>query len=232
MSIRNCLNQIQENIEKALQTRTVPPLCPDSGVKLLAITKNQGVPVIEEAIRNGITAIGENRLQEALQKHAALPEVELHLVGHLQTNKVKQAVRLFHLIHSIDSEKLVNEVDKAAGSFNTCQDILLQVNVAGEETKYGVTPQEVISLGRRISDLEHVRLCGLMTIAPYYETPEEARPIFSEMYQLFKELESCQFPGHHLKWLSMGMTNDYIVAVEEGANIVRIGTGIFGQRQY
>lgn len=232
MSIRNCLNQIEKNIEKALQARTVRPVCPGGDVTLLAITKNQDVAVIEEAIHNGITVIGENRVQEALEKRSALPDVELHLVGHLQTNKVRQAVRLFHLIHSIDSEKLAIEIEKAAGSFNMCQDILLQVNVAGEETKYGITPQEVIPLGRRISELEHVRLCGLMTIAPHYENPEEARPVFREMYQLFKELESCRFPGHHLKWLSMGMTNDYIVAVEEGANIVRIGTGIFGQRQY
>lgn len=232
MSIKQNFNQVIQNINTAMHNRN-PRINIPANVKLVAVTKNHSVAAIREAIAAGAAAIGENRVQEALNKHQELDcAVEWHLIGHLQTNKVRNAVPIFDLIHSVDSEPLAVEINRIAGKIGKRQDILIQVNVADEETKFGISPQAIISLGKFISNLEHVRLCGLMTIAPFYEEPESARPVFKELYQLFMELESCNLPDTNLQWLSMGMTNDYIIAIEEGANLVRVGTGIFGARQY
>jgi len=202
-------------------------------VKLVAVTKNQSVSAIREAIAAGVMAIGENRIQEAVDKAQSLDiPVEWQLIGHLQTNKVRHAVSLFDMIQSVDSERLAVEIDRAAGKIGKRQDILLQVNAANEDTKFGISAREVMSLGRIINNLENVRLCGLMTVAPFYENTELARPIFREMFKLFVELRDANLVNTKIEWLSMGMTNDYMVAVEEGSNLVRIGTGIFGQRQY
>jgi len=202
-------------------------------VKLVAVTKNHDVFAMEEAITAGVMAIGENRIQEAVEKAQSLTScVEWHLIGHLQTNKVRQAVSLFDMIQSVDSERLAIEIDHAAAKIAKRQDILIQINVANEDTKFGISAKDVMSLGRFISNLEHVRLCGLMTVAPFNENTELTRPIFREMYQLFIELRDANLVNTKVEWLSMGMTHDYQVAVEEGSNLVRIGTGIFGQRQY
>lgn len=231
MSIQDNLEQIQKNVSAALAKRAKDLLMP-ADVKLLAVTKNQNVATIQEAIRQGVTAIGENRVQEAQQKYEQLTDIKWHLIGHLQTNKVKQALQMFDLIHSVDSERLVVEINRVAENMNKLQDVLIQVNVAGEESKYGITPQEVMPLAKLISGLNHVRLCGLMTIAPHYAEAEQVRPICKEMYRLFVKLKEYELPRTRIEWLSMGMTNDYTVAIEEGANIVRIGTGIFGKREY
>lgn len=206
-----------------------------SKVKLVAVTKNNSVSSMIEAIAAGITAVGENRVQEMLSKHpdiqAAGLTTEWHLIGHLQTNKVRQAVPLADLIHSIDSEHLAVEIDKVAAKLGKCQDVLIQVNIADEESKFGTEIGQALPLAKCISQLEHVRLCGLMTIAPYSENPETVRPVFKELYQLYSELKGLNLAHTDIRWLSMGMTNDYMVAIEEGANLVRIGTGIFGSRQ-
>jgi len=202
-------------------------------VKIVAVTKNQSVDIMRAAIDAGITAIGENRVQEAQYKFTTLNrQVEWHLVGHLQTNKVRHAVKIFDLIHSVDSERLAAAIDRAAGQIGKRQDVLIQVNIGGEVQKLGIPPEETLALARVISQLPNIRLCGLMTIAPLYENPEDARPLFRRMYQLFQELKAVNLPNTDIQWLSMGMTNDYRVAVEEGANMVRIGTGIFGPRNY
>ncbi len=205
-------------------------------VKLIAVTKNHSVTAMLEAITAGITAVGENRVQEMLSKHPAIQtagkQVEWHLIGHLQTNKVRQAVPLADLIHSVDSERLASEIDRVAGKIGKRQDVLLEINVADEDSKFGLATSQTLQLAKQISQLEHVRLCGLMTVAPYAEDPEAVRPVFRELYQLFGELKTLQLRNTEIKWLSMGMTNDYLVAVEEGSNLVRIGTGIFGSRQY
>ncbi|MBC8014845.1 MAG: YggS family pyridoxal phosphate-dependent enzyme [Sporomusaceae bacterium] len=233
MFIAEKLAQITGNINNAVNKASAVQVNKSDHVKLVAVTKNQNVSAIQEAIRAGILAIGENRIQEAVDKaHSLGAQVEWQLIGHLQTNKVRLAVSLFDLIQSVDSERLAKEIDRAAGKINKRQDILIQVNVANEETKFGISASEVMSLARLISNLEHVRLCGLMTVAPFYENPELARPIFREMYQLFIELKEAKLANTNIEWLSMGMTNDYMIAVEEGANLVRIGTGIFGERQY
>ncbi|MDF2635197.1 MAG: hypothetical protein K0R78_2071 [Pelosinus sp.] len=233
MSIVVNLTQIIENINSAVSRRNSRLINGSKDVKLVAVTKNHEVAAIREAVAAGVIAIGENRIQEATQKAQILKEhVEWHLIGHLQTNKVRPAVQLFDLIHSVDSEKLAIEIDRIAGALGKRQDVLIQINMANEDTKFGIASKNALALGTFISKLEHVRLCGVMTIAPFYEDIEQARPLFRNMYQLFMELKNVNLANTNIEWLSMGMTNDYIVGVEEGSNLVRIGTGIFGQRQY
>jgi len=233
MFVADHITKIIDNINSAMKKRTTIQKNRLDPVKLVAVTKNHTVPVIQEAIAAGILAIGENRIQEALLKSQTLDaKVEWQLIGHLQTNKARVAVSLFDLIQSVDSQRLAREIDQAAGKIGKRQDVLIQINVANEETKFGIAPTEMMALAQYISTLENVRLCGLMTVAPFYEDPELARPIFREMYQLFRKLKDAQLEHTNIEWLSMGMTHDYTVAVEEGANLVRIGTGIFGQREY
>lgn len=204
-----------------------------AAVELVAVTKNHDVVAMREAIDTGVSVVGENRVQEAAGKYAALNrEVRWHLIGHLQTNKVKQAVKLFDLIHSVDSEHLLLAVEEAAAKLHKEQDILLQVNLAREESKFGLYREDLPFLLQKADSLPHVRLCGLMCIAPNYEDVEQCRPLFREMYDLFTELRAFPLPHSDMRWLSMGMTHDYAIAVEEGANLIRVGTGIFGPRQY
>lgn len=223
MTIAQNIAEIQKNIDL-------------TKIKLVAVTKNHSTSAMLEALASGITAVGENRVQEMMAKHPKIQSVgispEWHLIGHLQTNKVRQAVPLADLIHSVDSDRLAVEIDKAAGKLGKRQDVLLQVNIADEDSKSGVEAGQALPLATLISQLEHVRLCGLMTIAPFSENPETVRPVFTEMYQLFSELKDLKLANTEITWLSMGMTNDYMVAIEEGSNLVRIGTGIFGSRQY
>lgn len=217
---------IQESIEK----RRVPVR---EEVELIAVTKNHDIYAMRKAIDAGIRIIGENRIQEALNKAKILDrQVKWHLIGHLQTNKAKQAVELFSLIHSVDSERLALALQREAEKIGKVQKILLQVNIAGEDTKFGVTPEEALLTASRISQLNHLQLCGLMTIAPHESEIELTRPVFRRAYQMYTDLKNAGLKNADFQWLSMGMTNDYTVAVEEGSNLVRVGTGIFGQRQY
>lgn len=225
MSISKNLAIIRKNITAAISNN-------NRNVKLVAVTKTQSPASIREAIAAGITTIGENRVQEALEKYPVLTDnPEWHLIGHLQTNKVRQAVALFDLIQSVDSERLLIEINNAAAKINKCQNILIQVNIAEEESKFGILSGQLWQLVNVATQLENINLCGLMTIAPFYSNPESARPIFRELFFLFQELKSNNLKKSNIEWLSMGMTNDYIIALEEGANIIRIGTGIFGIRQ-
>ena len=233
MFVAENLARIIENMNYAIAKANGKNKNKSEYVKLVAVTKNHNVPAIEEAIAAGVSSIGENRIQEALDKSLSLTgKVEWQLIGHLQTNKVRQAVSLFDMIQSVDSERLAVEINRAASKINKRQDVLLQVNVANEDTKFGISAKEVMPLARLITNLENVRLCGLMTVAPFYENTELTRPVFKEMYQLFMELKAGNLENSNIAWLSMGMTNDYVVAIEEGSNLVRIGTGLFGQRQY
>ena len=204
----------------------------NADVVLIAVTKTQSVAVIRDAVAAGLTVVGENRVQEAIEKAAQLRDLSLewHLIGHLQTNKVKQAVALFSLIHSVDSERLACEIDRCARLAGKVQNVLIQVNVAGEESKSGIAPSQAEKLALVIDSLPNLRLCGAMTIAPLVEDAEMTRPVFREMRILFEQLREKISRPEDFRWLSMGMTHDYIVAVEEGANMVRIGTGLFGVR--
>ena len=221
---------VQEKVQQALNNRLNEKF--DQTVKLIAVTKNNDIYAMREAIDAGVKVVGENRIQKALKKKKELNRtVEWHLIGHLQTNKVKQAVLNFDLIHSVDSERLAVEINKVANSLNKVQEILVQVNVVNEISKFGLNIEQVNSFIKTISQHENLKVVGLMLIAPYYENPEEARPIFRKLYEQFMEIKNQQILNVEMKWLSMGMTNDYQVAIEEGANIIRVGTGIFGQRK-
>lgn len=222
---------VQENIGIAIKNRNNEKF--DTKVKLIAVTKNNDIFAMREAIDSGIVVVGENRIQEALGKKKELNRsVEWHLIGHLQTNKVKQAVENFELIHSVDSERLAVEIDKSAKSINKVQEILVQVNVANEESKFGINIRDTYEVINSISKLKNVKIVGLMMIAPFYENEEDARLVFRKLYDKFMEIKAQKISNTDIKWLSMGMTNDYQIAIEEGANLVRIGTGIFGKRKY
>jgi pyridoxal phosphate enzyme (YggS family) len=201
-------------------------------VTLVAVTKGVGLDRVLEAVACGVTHIGENRVQEAAAKFPHLPPgVVRHMVGHLQRNKAKMAVRLFDLIHSLDSLRLAEELNRRALEAGRVMDVLVQVNVSGEPTKYGVSPEEVEALVENMASLPGLRLRGLMTIAPIVEDPEQARPYFRRLRQLGDVIRSAatDLKLERLE-LSMGMTDDFEVAVEEGATIVRIGRAIFGPR--
>lgn len=202
-------------------------------VLLVAVTKNHDIYAMREAIDAGVTDIGENRIQEAKEKYETLDrQVVWHLIGHLQTNKAKQAVKLFDLIHSIDSLKLAESVDKAAAAIGKVQKVLVQVNLAHEASKSGVYEDELMDLLHSVDRMDNLQLMGLMCIAPNYEKVEDCRPLFAEMRKIFDKVKEMQWQTANIKYLSMGMTHDYTIAVEEGANVVRVGTGIFGPRQY
>ncbi|WP_289088641.1 YggS family pyridoxal phosphate-dependent enzyme [uncultured Veillonella sp.] len=200
---------------------------------LVAVTKNHPVSAVEEAARLGVRVVGENRVQEAKEKILAYkgPALEWHLIGHLQVNKVRQAVPLFSLIHSVDSCKLLDEIERVAAKHDKVQDVLLQVNVAREASKSGMAVEEFPAVRDYANTLLHVRVRGLMCMAPFFEDPEEARPIFRVADALYEDMKQY-FPAGQIKYLSMGMTHDFEVALEEGANIVRVGTAIFGERVY
>lgn len=226
-SVKENLNLVREEIQKFRRRSTFA----DEPVKLVAVTKNHGVDLMREAIDAGVNDVGENRVQEAAEKFSILERdgVTKHLIGHLQTNKAKQAVKLFDLIHSVDSANLAVAIDKAASSIEKVQDILIQVNLANEDTKFGVSEENLHGLIENVDALKNLRLRGLMLIAPNYSDVEQCRPLFRRMKKIFDELASTR---QDFNFLSMGMTHDYKIAVEEGANIVRIGTAIFGERIY
>ena len=197
-----------------------------TGIKLIAVTKGVEISNILEALRTDVHTIGENRVQEAKIKYTQIKDkveslqVDWHLIGHLQRNKVKDAVEIFSLIHSVDSLELAKEIDKRAAQIGKIQDILIEVNTSGEKSKLGITPAELENLLLIIEPLANVRVQGLMTIAPFVAEPEDARPYFRMLKELNDEFR--------LKYLSMGMSNDFEIAIEEGANLLRIGRAIFG----
>lgn len=226
---------IKENIA-AVQKRiadAVSRVGRTDAITLVAVTKNHPVEYMKEAAAAGITDVGENRVQEALQKLEAFPENQLkwHLIGHLQTNKAKHAVEHFDLIHSVDSEHLLKAVNKEAAKIGKVQDILLQVNVAREESKFGMEVEEFPAMCELAKSLANVRVQGLMCIAPNFEHVEDVRPIFRIAHALYEDMKT-KFPVGQIQYLSMGMTHDFEIAIEEGANIVRVGTAIFGARNY
>ncbi|MFZ5596370.1 MAG: YggS family pyridoxal phosphate-dependent enzyme [Bacillota bacterium] len=200
-------------------------------IKIVAVTKNVTVERIAEAVRGGVYDLGENRVQELLSKQPHLgPGVRWHLIGHLQTNKVRAVVGKTVLIHSLDSWRLAVELDGRSTERGIVTDVLVQVNVSGEDTKYGLSVRETADFIKEVSGLSGISVRGLMTIAPQVSDPEQVRPVFRELRSLYDNIKSREIPRVSMDFISMGMTNDYRVAVEEGANILRIGTGIFGER--
>ena len=227
-------------ISEQLQTvrNEIAQACKRSGrnpedVTLIAVSKTKPVSMIEEAIQACQTVFGENKVQELCSKYEVLPKnLTWHLIGHLQRNKVKYIADKAALIHSVDSLRLAQTIDQEGKKHNRVIPVLVEVNVAEEDTKFGVSVSETLPLIEEISKLSHVRVQGLMTIAPYVDDPEENRPVFRRLKQLSVDISSKNMNNVYMDILSMGMTNDYQVAVEEGATMVRVGTGIFGERDY
>ena len=202
-------------------------------VSLIAVSKTKPVPMLQEAYDAGCRDFGENKVQEIMDKIDRLPsDIRWHMIGHLQTNKVKYIVGKVFLIHSVDSLHLAEAISKEAVKQNTTVNILIEVNVAKEDTKYGAMAEDTMSLVEKIALLPGICVKGLMTIAPYVENPQENRQYFVKLKQLAVDIKSKNIDNVHMDILSMGMTGDYMVAIEEGATYVRVGTGIFGERQY
>lgn len=201
-------------------------------IKLLAAAKSQTIELVQAAIGAGVRLIGENYVQEADDKRNAISEpVEWHLIGHLQRNKAKAAIKIFDLIQTLDSVALALELDKVGKNQGKTIRTLIEVNLGDEASKSGIVQRDVAELVRRVGDLSHVRVEGLMAVPPFKENPEEVRPYFCTLKDLQVELQCLKIPNVSLDQLSMGMTHDYPIAVEEGATIVRIGTALFGPRK-
>ncbi len=204
-----------------------------SEILLCAVTKTHSPEMINEAIRAGITDIGENKVQEILDKYEKVDKVRWHMIGHLQSNKVKYIIDKVCMIHSVESVKLAREIERRAAQHDLNMDILIEVNTAQDEAKFGVSPEEAEGLIRQIlGECPHIRIRGIMTIAPYADDPEEIRPYFRKTRQLYDRLSQIDDPGLDFQYLSMGMSNDYAEAVEEGSTIIRVGSALFGARDY
>ena len=202
-------------------------------VTLIAVSKTKPVSMLEEAYALGVRDFGENKVQELVDKAGQLPEdIRWHMIGHLQRNKVKYIIDKVYLIHSVDSLRLAEEISKEAVKHGVTANILIEVNVAGEESKFGVSPEDTPGLIEEISRLPAIQVRGLMTIAPFVEKAEDNRIIFNALLKLYVDISRKNIDNVHMDFLSMGMTGDYEVAVEEGATFVRVGTGIFGERSY
>lgn len=202
-------------------------------VLLLPVTKTQSVEALQMAYDLGMRHAGENRVQEILAKKDQLPsDLDFQLIGHLQKNKVRQIIGHVSLIHSVDSAELAQVIEKEAAKVDRIVPILLEINAAEEETKFGISLDEALPVAQQIAQLPHVQIKGLMTVAPFVEDPEDNRKVFQDMHEIFIDIRDKRIDNVTMSILSMGMTNDYEVAIEEGANLVRVGTGIFGPRQY
>ena len=229
MSIKTNIEYINELKGKAAEKSGRKP----EDVLLVAVTKLHSPAEINEAIDAGITDIGENKVQEIMNKYDDVKPVRWHLIGHLQTNKVKYIIDKVAMIHSVDSLKLAKEINKRAEQHDLVMDMLIQVNSAEEESKFGITTEETDQLIRQIAEeCPHVRIRGLMCIAPLEADPEDARPYFAEVKKIYDKYAGEKSDRIDFQYLSMGMTNDFQVAVEEGSNLIRVGTAIFGYRDY
>lgn len=215
---------IRDNVKRILEE--LP-----EGVKLVAAAKTRTAEEILEALDAGIQIVGENYVREAQDAFQVVGHrAQWHFIGHLQTNKVKKAVEIFTVIETVDSLKLAVEIDKRCRRTGKIMSVLIEINSGKELQKSGVFPEEAMELIQKISHLKNVKVKGLMTMGPFFGDPEDARPYFVVTHRLFEEMKALHIPGVEMIFLSMGMTNSYKVAVEEGANIVRIGTNIFGER--
>lgn len=223
-NLTNVLTKIKEAEEKSRFHQTVT---------LVAVSKTHPVSDIQEAYDAGVRDFGENKVQELMSKIDELPsDIRWHLIGHLQRNKVKYIIGRTYLIHSVDSLRLAEEIDKESAKHGVITDILVQVNISEEETKSGIDTADAIALVKDIAKLPNVRIKGLMTIAQETQNPEETRPVFQTLRNLSIDIKALNIDNISMDFLSMGMSGDFVVAIDEGANLVRIGTSIFGKRDY
>ena len=223
------LEQVRKNIEEACRAVNRDP----GEVTLISVSKTKPVSMLQEAYDAGSRDFGENKVQEIMDKYPQLPsDIRWHMIGHLQRNKVKYIVGQVALIHSVDSYRLAEEINIQAKKKNIIVPILVEVNIAHEEPKFGISEEDAIQLVEEIAELENVRIKGLMTIAPYVENAEDNRLYFRKIKDLSVDIAAKNIDNVSMEILSMGMTGDYEVAIEEGATMVRVGTGIFGARNY
>ncbi len=227
MTIANNLKTVMDSIASAAKRAGRDP----ASIKLVIVTKTVDIERIREAVAAGAAVLGENRVQEAKEKIEKLGAVaRWNLIGHLQSNKAKYAVKLFDLIHSVDNLDLATEIDKQAAKIGKKQNVLIEVNIAGEASKAGMTTKNAPTLVREAAKLEHISIQGLMTVPPYSENPEASRPYFCVLKELAESIAKENIPNAAMNELSMGMSGDFEVAIEEGATMVRVGTAIFGER--
>ncbi len=228
MTISERIDEVKQNIRKACEASGRNP----DEITLVGASKTKSAEIINEALENGLDTIGENRVQELTEKYPDIKKgTHIHLIGHLQTNKVKYIIDKVELIHSVDSEHLAKEISHCAEKHGLTMNVLVQVNVSGEESKSGIAPENLDSLLEYIDTLDNIKVLGLMTIPPLdNESLEESRKIFRELKRIFETEKTNRYKNTEMKILSMGMTNDYTVAVEEGATMVRVGRAIFGDR--
>lgn len=226
--VKENLDIIKEKIENAAKKRGVSA----DDITLVAVTKTYPAEVINEAIKCGVCDIGENKVQEIIQKYDFVDPVRWHLIGHLQTNKVKYIIDKVHMIHSVDSIKLMEEINTQAKKHDKVMNILIQVNISGEESKFGISPSELDQMLNRAEELENIKVCGLMTIMPKVDNPVSNRLHFVNINRIYIDISKKKYNNISMEYLSMGMSGDFEVAIEEGSNMVRIGSAIFGQRKY
>ncbi len=223
------LEQVKKNIQDACRTVGRDP----EEVTLIAVSKTKPAELLQEAYDAGARDFGENKVQEIMDKYPQLPaDIRWHMIGHLQRNKVKYIVDKVAMIHSVDSLRLAQTIEQEAARHEVQVPVLLEVNVAEEESKFGLKMDEVLPLIETIAEFPHIKVCGLMTIAPFVENAEENRMFFRQLKKLSVDIEAKNINNVSMSVLSMGMTGDYQVAVQEGATMVRVGTGIFGERNY
>ena len=229
MDVKDNLKSVQASIEQARQNS-----CEKQEVTLVAVTKTIDVGPMKEVLKEGVACFGENKVQEILSKYEKFPDtVKWHLIGTLQSNKVKYIIDKVEMIHSLDRISLAKEIDRRAKEIGVVMKCLIQVNISQDESKHGLDKAEALKFIEEVAqNFSHIQVLGLMGMAPFVEDAEEARPYFRQLKGLFEEAKNLNLGTGQMKYLSMGMTNDYTVAIEEGSNMVRVGTGIFGKRNY
>lgn len=224
MSIQENIRKVQQNIADACKKCGREP----SEVMLLAVTKNHTPEEINQVVASGVTNLGENRVQELMSKYDLIQgDVNWHLIGHLQKNKVKYIVDKVVMIHSVESVSLVEEINKQCGKLGKTMDILVEINVSGEESKHGITPADADEFIKTVAQYPYVKVRGLMTMAPKYAENEQIRDIFAQLYKIGVDIRSKKYDNISIDYLSMGMSNDYMIAIGEGSDIVRVGSALF-----
>lgn len=228
MEISENYKDIKEKINRA-KAKTVRN---DEEILLVGVSKTQPFEKLIEAFNCGLKVFGENKVQELIQKYPLAEGARWHFIGHLQKNKVKYIIDKVELIHSLDSSELAEEINKRAGKINRIMPVLIQVNIGREDTKSGVFEEDVLEFSKQISKYPNILVSGIMAIPPANENDEDTRTYFKKVYKIYNEVKTYKYDNFDIKYLSMGMTGDFEIAIEEGANIVRVGTGIFGKRNY
>jgi pyridoxal phosphate enzyme (YggS family) len=230
LSIRENIDDIVKKIEAACKKVGRNP----NDITLIAVSKTVESPKVREAVAAGVDNLGENRVQELVKKYEDLKDIDIkwHMIGHLQKNKVKYIIDKTVLIHSVESLSLAEEIDKRAKKAGIVPNVLIELNIGEEESKFGIKEENVYDFVKSMEEFENIKVSGLMTVAPFCENPEDVRWVFKKMKDIYDKISAMNLKNAEMKYLSMGMTNDFEIAIEEGSNMIRIGTAIFGARKY